>query len=147
MHAIKWLVLFAALSFSAAANSSRAATLQDERAIREQCSEYAEAGMRDCLDKSVRESEKALNDAERKTLDAISKWDEDAKFIGLAKNKLRSSGKAFTEYRAAQCAFAASLGGGAIGNALDMRRAACVAELNNRRAEQLRSAAGNLPQR
>ncbi|PHP90694.1 hypothetical protein CFB52_003385 [Burkholderia sp. AU18528] len=38
-----------------------------------------------------------------------------------------------------------SLGGGAIGNALEMRRLACVAELNNRRAAQLRDAVSDLP--
>ncbi|MEB2502855.1 MULTISPECIES: hypothetical protein [Burkholderia] len=38
-----------------------------------------------------------------------------------------------------------SLGGGAIGNALEMQRLACVAELNNRRAAQLRDAVSDLP--
>jgi len=44
-----------------------------------------------------------------------------------------------------QCALAAALGGGAIGNALEIRRLACEAELNAWRADQLQRALVDLP--
>ncbi|PMS14295.1 DUF1311 domain-containing protein [Trinickia caryophylli] len=129
------------------ATAADSPALQDEHAIREACSGESEAGMRECLAKRAADSDKKLKQAEQKALDAVSKWDEDGKYIRLARNELQSSGKAFTQYRKAQCDFAASLGGGAIGNALDMRRFACEAELNERRAEQLRAAVQDLPRR
>lgn len=138
-------LLLSCLSF--AGTSAHAAAPQDERAIREQCSGDSEAGMHDCLEKKARESGKALKDTERKASDALAKWDEDANYVSRAKTKLQLSSKAFEQYREAQCAFAASMGGGAIGNALDMRRLACVTELNDRRAEQLRAALTDLPLR
>ena len=103
--------------------------------------------MHDCLEKKARESDKTLKDAERNAVNALAKWDEDASYISQAKTKLHSSSKAFERYREAQCAFAASMGGGAIGKALDMRRLACIAELNDRRSEQLRAAVSDLPRR
>ena len=82
-------------------------------------------------------SNAALKRAEEQVAAAISKWDEDAKFIDLAKKKLRASNKAYEQYRDAQCAFAYSLGGGAIGNALEMRRLTCRIELDIGRIKQL----------
>jgi len=75
----------------------------------------------------------------------LTKWDEDPKYSSQAKAKLIASNKAFGQYRDAQCAFASALGGGAIGNALEMGRLACVAELNGRRAFQLRDLVSDLP--
>jgi hypothetical protein len=93
--------------------------------------------MRECLEKESRASNAALKQAEEQAAAAISKWDEDARLIDLAKKKLRASNKAFEQYRDAQCAFAYSLGGGAIGNALEMRRLACRIELDMERIKQL----------
>ena len=101
--------------------------------------------MRECLAKKSSESNAALKRAEKQAITALSKWDEDAKFINLAKKKLRASSKAYERYRDAQCAFASSLGGGAIGNALEMRRLSCVVGLNNERAKQLAKDASALP--
>lgn len=101
--------------------------------------------MRECLAKKSDESNAVLRRAEEQAIAALSKWDEDAKFINLAKNKLRASSKAYERYRDAQCAFAAALGGGAIGNALEMRRLSCLIGLNIERAKQLTSAASALP--
>ena len=95
------------------------------------------AGMWDCLAQKSRESGAALKRAEEQAIAALSKWDENAKFIHLAKEKLRASSKAYERYRDAQCAFAASLVGGAIDNALDMRRLSCLISLNNECAKQL----------
>ena len=116
-----------------------------ERALREECSAFSQAGMRDCLAKKAESSQKALRQAEEKVASTLSNWDEDHKYINQAKVKLAASNKDFAKYRDAQCAFASTLGGGAIGNAFDMRRLACVSELNNRRAVQLRDAVSDLP--
>ncbi len=121
--------------------------LQNEHALREECNLHSQAAMRDCLVQKAKESEKLLSQAEDAVRGSISKWDEDARYTGLAKAKFASSNKAFIQYRKAQCAFASSLGGGAIGHALEMRRLACMAVLNNLRAEQLRDALAHLPSR
>ncbi|WP_100126254.1 lysozyme inhibitor LprI family protein [Snodgrassella alvi] len=55
----------------------------------------------------------------------------------IAKNKLKKSDKEFIKYRDLQCDFAYSLGGGAIGNALNMLKYTRLAELNFQRAKQL----------
>jgi Lysozyme inhibitor LprI len=101
--------------------------------------------MQDCLATKARQSEQALRQAEKRVSTALSNWDEDAKYINLAKTKFAALEKAFATYREAQCAFASSLGGGAIGNTLDMVRLAGVAELNGQRAEQLSDAVSDLP--
>lgn len=116
-----------------------------ERALREECSAFSEAGMRDCLAKKAQESQKVLRHAEEKTASTLSRWDEDSKYVSQARTALAASKVAFVKYRAAQCSFASSLGGGAIGNALDMRRLACIAEFNYRRAEQLRDSMSDVP--
>ena len=147
MRAIVFVTVLVLCWSALPARSAQAVATQDERTVREQCSGDSEASMHDCLEKKARESDKALKDAERKAANALAKWDEDANFIGQAQTKLRLSSKTFEQYREAQCAFAASIGGGAIGNALDMRRLACVTELNNRRTVQLEATINGLPMR
>lgn len=116
-----------------------------ERALREECSAYSQAGMRDCLAKRAESSQKALRQAEEKVANTLSKWDEDNKYVNQAKAELAASNKEFAKYREAQCEFTASLSGGGAGHAHEMGRLACVAELNNRRAVQLRDAVSDLP--
>lgn len=145
MRSMKLICAFlAAYSASTLAVSSDLIVL-GERALREECSAFSQAGMRNCLAKKADGSQKALRQAEEKVASILSKWDEDNKYVNQAKVKFVSSNKNFAKYRDAHCAFASSLGGGAIGTALDMRRFACVTELNNRRAEQLRDAVSDLP--
>jgi hypothetical protein len=115
-----------------------------EHALREKCSAFSQAGIRDCLAKKADESQKTLRQAENHMVSALSNWDEDGKYISLAKAKIAASSKDFVRYRNAQCEFSASLSGGGAGNAYEIGRLACVAELNGRRAEQLRNAAANL---
>jgi uncharacterized protein YecT (DUF1311 family) len=130
--------------FSFANSATSNASVESERALREECS-YEITGVRECLEKKQKASQANLTRAEEQVRGVLSKWDEDEKYVNLAKARLTASGKAFTKYREAQCAFAASLGGGAIGNALEMGRLACMAELNNRRAEQLRDVVSDMP--
>ncbi|WP_237718339.1 lysozyme inhibitor LprI family protein [Cupriavidus sp. BIS7] len=115
-----------------------------ERALRAECS-YEITGVRECLQEKQRASEANLKHAEKQAGASLDKWDEDPRYVKAAKARLVASRKPFIEYREAQCAFASSLGGGAIGNALEEQRLACVAELNNTRAEQLREAVSDLP--
>ena len=46
---------------------------------------------------------KALTEAEDNAASVLSKWDEDNKYITLAKTKLAASGREFAKYRDAQC--------------------------------------------
>jgi uncharacterized protein YecT (DUF1311 family) len=117
----------------------------NERALREECSAFSQAGMRDCLAKKADESQKALKQIEDNVVSVLSKWDEDNKYISLAKAKLARSSKEFTKYRETQCEFSVSLSGGAAGNTHQIKHLACVAELNSRRTEQLRNGVANLP--
>ena len=125
----------------------QAGDIRNEHDVLEACSAYSQSGMRDCLAKKVRESETKLKQAANKAISILSKWDENAKYIATAKEKIKLSDKTFVQYREAQCAFAAALGGGAIGNALEMRRLACVYQLNTSRAAQLENAVINIPLR
>lgn len=111
----------------------------------EDCRAYPQEGMRQCLAKKAKASEFALRRAETKTAADIAKWDEDAKYVAQAAEKLRASNAAFAQFREAQCAFAASLGGGAIGNALEIRHLACIADMNTARAAGLAGAVSGLP--
>jgi uncharacterized protein YecT (DUF1311 family) len=115
------------------------------RALVDECYAYSEAGARECLTKNLRKSEHALKTAQDKAVGTLSKWDEDPRYITAAKQKLQTSNAAFEQYREAQCAFAYSLGGGAIGNALDMRRLACGIELNSKRTAEVSTAISTLP--
>lgn len=145
MRSVKLICFWLAAYLPLSAFAASTVPALSERALREECSVFSEAGMRDCLAKKAENSQKALRQAEGKVAGTLPKWDEDMKYVSQAKAKLAASNKEFTKYRDTQCAFASSLGGGAIGNALDMRRLACIAELNNRRAEQLRDAVSDLP--
>lgn len=145
MRILKQFIFCLAVCLPVPVFADSAIQVLSEREFREQCSEFSQAGMRDCLAEKARESQEALRKAEQVAMDALSKWIEDPPYIDKAKAKFAASNKAFAKYREAQCAFAYSLGGGAIGNALDMWRFACIAELNNRRAEQLRDVVSDLP--
>lgn len=139
------IIVAGALALQGFSGAVCAAEPQSERAALEQCGAYSEAGMRECLAKKSDESITALKRAEAHAIIALSKWDEDAKYVNLAKEKLRASSKAYEQYRDAQCAFASALGGGAIGNALELRRLSCLVGLNAGRAEQLDTQSSTLP--
>jgi len=120
------------------------ALVPSERALREECSEFSQAGMRDCLAEKAENSQKALRRAENEAMNILSKW-FDKKYISQSKTALAASSKSFAKYRDSHCKFMASLSGGGAGNSHEIGRLACVAELNNRRVEQLRDALSDLP--
>jgi len=143
MRAIKSVALWLALGLTPA-YAAPAAT-PTERTLREACGAYSQAGMRECLVAKVDESRKALKAAEAEASGRLAGWDEDPKYVNFAKVRLAASTKAFATYRKDQCSLAAALGGGAIGNALEIWRLACEAELNHWRADQLQRATVDLP--
>jgi hypothetical protein len=144
MNCLKFIgsCLVALLPITTLATSTT--TILDEQTLREECSAFSQAGMRECLEKEVVKSQKALQKAEQKALNTLSKWDEKPKYISLAKANLIAANQDFARYRDTQCKFASSLGGAAAGNALEIQRLACVTELNNRRANQLHNATSDL---
>ncbi|APA85966.1 DUF1311 domain-containing protein [Paraburkholderia sprentiae WSM5005] len=145
MHTIKLICFGLAACLPTMVPAAATAPVASEKALREECSAFSQAGMRDCLAEKAEASQKALRRAEQKMAGTLSKWDEDNKYVNQAKAKLVASNTKFAEYRGTQCEFAASLSGGGAGSAREMGRLACVSELNNRRAQQLRDAASDLP--
>ena len=139
MSIIKYfgICLFTYLPLSALA--AQTVTIASERELRIECSNStpSEADMTECLKAKALKSQKELQNTETKLIKKISKWDEDPSYINIAKANLTAANKEFIKYRDAQCKFNYSLGGGAIENALEMRLFACIAELNNRRNQQL----------
>ncbi|GBQ63434.1 lysozyme inhibitor LprI family protein [Komagataeibacter swingsii] len=116
------------------------------RELGEGCSEFSMAGMHECLLKKRDESQNALAQAEAHVIAVLSsRWDVEDQFIVLAKKNFVRSNSEFVKYREEQCGFIKSLGASAIGNALETREYACLAELNYRRAAQLQDAVSDLP--
>jgi hypothetical protein len=113
----------------------------------DECGALPQADMRECLIRKAADSQALLKRAESDVLAALDLWDEDARYAKLAKEKLDISSKAFERYREAECALASSLGGGAIANALELRRLACMIALNNERAASMSSSAAALSRR
>ncbi|WP_216819966.1 lysozyme inhibitor LprI family protein [Zoogloea sp. LCSB751] len=142
---MRWVGLGLAVCLPQFVFATPTGLVPSERSIREECGAFSQAGMRDCLAKKADESAKALMRAEQDAVGVLSQWDDDRKYVGLAKTKLARANKAFAKYREVQCGFFASLSGGGAGNSHEMRRLACMAELNSRRAEQLSSAVHELP--
>ncbi len=139
MNIIKYfgICLLAYLPLSALA--AQTSSIASEWDLRMECSNStpSEAEMTKCLKAKALKSQKELQNTEKKLIKKISKWDEDPSYINIAKANLTAANKEFIKYRDAQCKFNYSLGGGAIENALEMRLFACIAELNNRRNQQL----------
>ena len=139
MKIIKYfgICLFTYLPLSALA--AQTVSIASEQELRIECSNStpSEAEMTECLKAKALKSQKELQNTEKKLIKILSEWDEDPSNINIAKANLTAANKEFIKYRDAQCKFNYSLGGGAIENALEMRLFACIAELNNRRNQQL----------
>ena len=104
-------------------------------------------GINECLAAKVEASKAELRDARRFAIQRLESWDEDARYRRLAISRLRATEAPFERHRKAHCDSAASMGGGAIGHAMDTRRLACVADLNHRQAELLRGLVAARPPR
>jgi hypothetical protein len=130
---------------SLASTSAHADT--SDQALRDVCSEFSQARMRECLAEKAATSEKALKQNEARARDAISKWDEHANYTRIALVKLARSTEAFERYRQSQCEFSSSLVGGAAGNAHEAMRLSCVAALNSQRIEALKNVVSDLPRK
>jgi hypothetical protein len=123
--------------FAWASDSPAEPSRNDWRALLEDCGAYSQAQMRACLADQAQRSEQALKQAEDLLVSAIERWDETPKHVHAARVQLRSANQEFSRYRRAQCALDHALGGGAIGNALEMRRLRCLVEITSLRVEQL----------
>ena len=147
MSIIKYfgICLFTYLPLSAL--SAQTVSIASERDLRIECSNStpSEAEMTRCLKAKALKSQKELQNTEKKMIKILSEWDEDPSNINIAKANLTAANKEFIKYRDAQCKFNYSLGGGAIENALEMRLFACIAELNNRRNQQLIDLMSGMP--
>jgi Arc/MetJ-type ribon-helix-helix transcriptional regulator len=115
-----------------------------ESELFESCSEFSQAGIRDCLEEKAKESEKVLQQAERDALDKLTKWDESDRYIQKSRANMSAAAGEFARYRKAHCAYSASLIGGGAGNGYEQGRFCCIAELNFRRAKQLRDSVNDL---
>ena len=144
MYAIKRITLSFILFSPVLACAASGIVVQTEREMYEECSAFSQAGMQECLAKKAEDSQRTLQQAEKKVVSALSKWDEDDKYIKESKAKFAAANKEFIRYRKAQCAFGSSLGGG-VGGVREMGRLGCVTELNNRRAQQLLDAVFGMP--
>lgn len=117
------------------------------RAALDECGELAQAGMHLCLARKVTESQAALAQAEDQVRQALGRWDSEARSATLAVARLVASSREFARFRDAHCALDASLDGEAAGTALELKRLACVLELNLARTGQLGMAVVRLPGR
>lgn len=123
-----------------------AQAIQSEKELRDECSEenFSMVDVRKCLEIKLQVSESSLKESEQAMRLALNAWDEETRYIKQAQTRLDKAEKSFIVFRKSHCEFAYSLGGGAIGNALDMERIACMAELNNTRAQQLNLMASDI---
>jgi uncharacterized protein YecT (DUF1311 family) len=118
-----------------------------ESAIPDDCEAGSQAAMRSCLEKKSQASAATLATAERAALAALARWDEDETYRLSATAALKIASKSFVQFRQAHCDFVSSLGGGAIGNALMLRRLACITELNQQQTGSLHRATSDLPKK
>lgn len=138
LHRLCLSALWAALTLTAPASAIASA---------EDCDAFSQADRLTCLGKAAAASEMELTQARTMLASAIGRWDEDAKYQAAAKRQLDAADQAFAKHRVAHCDLQKSLGGGAVGNGLEMRRLLCVEALNTARAAQLLQMAKGLPQR
>lgn len=113
----------------------------------EDCDAYSQADRLACIGKAAAASELELTQARAALASAIDRWDEDAKHQAKARRELAAADQAFARHRTAHCQLHKSLGGGAVGNGLEMLRLLCVGALNTARAAQLSQMAKGVPQR
>jgi len=136
MQAVKMLYFFLAVFLPISSLAAPDEPVLDERALYESCSEFSQAGIRECLGEKAQNSEWDLQAAQEQMLGFLSRWDSDEnRYILEAKINFNVSNETFSSYREAHCAFSASLSGG--GNGRSITYPGCITELNNRHAVRL----------
>jgi uncharacterized protein YecT (DUF1311 family) len=140
---MKSIYLSFAMSFPISTLAIPAISTLDIPALLDECDAYSMAGMRECLAGKVEDSLKVLQRAERNAADILSKWDDFKPVVIEAQKKFAISNKEFAKYRDKECEFMNSLGGST--NYREHLRLTCIAELNYRRADQLRTATSGMP--
>ena len=114
-------------------------TLPLEHSIRDACSDryFAQVDVQACVQQDAERSATAWHNAQAQAIAKMQQWDEEPKYADAALKKYHAAEQAFAAYRNRYCDWAASLGGGAIGTARQMRKNACTAEQNRTHAKQL----------
>ena len=114
-------------------------TLPLEHSIRDACSDryFAQVDVQTCVRQDAERSATAWHNAQAQAIAKMQQWDEEPKYADAALKKYHAAEQAFAAYRNRYCDWAASLGGGAIGTARQMRKNACIAEQNRTHAKQL----------
>ncbi len=114
-------------------------TLPLEYSIRDACSDryFAQVDVQACVRQDAERSATVWHNAQAQAIAKRQQWDEEPKYADAALKKYHAAEQAFAAYRNRYCDWAASLGGGAIGTARQMRKNACIAEQNRTHAKQL----------
>lgn len=110
-----------------------------EHTIRDACSDrhFAQVDVQACVRQDAERSATVWHNAQAQAIAKMQQWDEEPKYADAALKKYHAAEQAFAAYRNRYCDWAASLGGGAIGTARQMRKNACIAEQNRTHAKQL----------
>lgn len=98
-----------------------------------------------CVNQSLKESEILLKDTQVEALQKLDQWDEELPYKMQSKKALLLSNEQFIHYREKECYFFQTLGGGAIGHALNLRRKGCEYNLNIERVQKLKNKLDQLP--
>ncbi len=105
------------------------------------CGESSHTGRRECLRKLLAESTVSLKQAEADALAKIAQWFENDRYKNVARTRMRAASASFARYRAARCAYIDALNG----DARDISRLACLADMNAERALELTRDTHDLP--
>ncbi|NHZ95197.1 lysozyme inhibitor LprI family protein [Massilia sp. CCM 8734] len=145
MRTVVNIILVALLASSLSAVQAQASAAAPQRVEDKKCGEFSQAGRHDCFSKLHAKSTVSLKKAEAAALQKIAQWFENDRYKNIARTTMRSAGVAFVRYREAKCAFADSLRGGAIGNAHEISRLACLGAANTERALELKRYTDHFP--
>lgn len=63
-----------------------------ERELRAECA-FEPPGARECLEEKAAASEVDLKDAEKRVINALTRWDEDTKYVNQAKARFNASNR------------------------------------------------------
>lgn len=101
-----------------------------------ECEQFSQADLNQCTVNNYLLSENRLKEVETNLTNKIKVWTEDNKYRSIASRKLTESRRDFVDYKKSNCSFAAALGGGAVGAAINLREVKCQLEMNKNRINE-----------
>lgn len=101
-----------------------------------ECEQFSQADLNQCTVNNYLLSENRLKEVETNLANKIKVWTEDNKYQSIASRKLTESRRDFVDYKKSNCSFAAALGGGAVGSAINLREVKCQLEMNKNRINE-----------